>query len=217
MASKKASVFSFLPLYNLVSALAWGYVLYQVIDVYPKIGQPAFFIATKDLVTAVQCGAIVEVLNSLFGIVRAPIVTTAAQVASRLLVAIGIFKYLPEAENAHKIYYVTLLSAWSIAEIVRYMFYFFNLVSEAPKLLVILRYNMFYVLYPLGVGSELLIVYSALNIAEAKYNTYYKWFLIAGMLAYIPGFPVLFTHMVAQRKKVMRSLREGKTKTTKKA
>lgn len=217
MASKKASVFSFLPLYNLVSALAWGYVLYQVIDVYPKIGQPAFFIATKDLVSAVQCGAIVEVLNSLFGIVRAPIVTTAAQVASRLLVVIGIFKYLPEAENAHKIYYLTLLSAWSIAEIVRYMFYFFNLVSEAPKLLVILRYNMFYVLYPLGVGSELLIVYSALNIAEAKYNTYYKWFLIAGMLAYIPGFPVLFTHMVAQRKKVMRSLREGKTKTTKKA
>ncbi|CAG98423.1 enoyl-CoA hydratase PHS1 [Kluyveromyces lactis] len=213
MASSKASIFSFLPLYNLLSASAWAYVLYQVVTLYPKIGQPSFFIATKDLVTYVQCGAIIEVTNSLFGIVRAPLVTTAAQVASRLLVVIGIFQYVPEAENAHKIYYITLLSAWCIAEIVRYMFYFFNLVAQAPTVLVVLRYNMFYVLYPLGVGSELFIIYSALPLAEAKYNILYKYFLIAGMLAYIPGFPVLFSHMVAQRRKVMRSLNGDKRKS----
>ncbi|CDO96058.1 unnamed protein product [Kluyveromyces dobzhanskii CBS 2104] len=214
MASSKASIFSFLPLYNLLSAFAWGYVLYQVVFLYPKIGQPSFFIATKDLVTYVQCGAIVEVLNSLFGIVRAPVVTTAAQVASRLLVVIGIFQYVPEADNAHNIFYITLLSAWCVAEIVRYTFYFFNLVAVAPTPLVILRYSMFYVLYPLGVGSELFIVYSALPLAEAKYGSFYKYMLIAGMLGYIPGFPVLFSHMVAQRKKVMKSLSGEKRKSS---
>lgn len=214
---KKASVLSYLPLYNLASTIGWGYLLYLVIFYYPNVGQPAFFLETKDLVTCIQCFALIEVFNSLFGIVRAPLVTTVAQVASRLLVVIGIFQYLPGARNAHKFYYVTLLSAWSVTEIVRYSFYFFNLVSEAPYVLVLLRYNLFWVLYPVGVGSELMIIYSALPLAASQYSTLYKWTLIIGMLAYIPGFPVLFSHLVAQRKKVMKSLRQNGSKNGKTA
>lgn len=207
---KIVSVFSPLALYNLISAIGWGYILYNVMFNYPKVGQPQFFIMTKDIVTLVQCGAIVEILNSILGIVRSPIVTTVAQVASRLLVVIGIFQLLPESENAQGFAYITLLVAWSITEIVRYLFYFFTLTFKngAPKWLIYLRYNLFWVLYPTGVASELLIIYSSLNWAQTKYCVWYKWTLIGSMLSYIPGLPMLFLHMVAQRKKVMRSLRK---------
>lgn len=202
----------FLPLYNLVSAACWFYILFLVISEYPYIGQPQFFMETKDLVTYIQCGAIIEVFNSLLGLVRSSVITTAAQVASRLLVVIGIFQYIPEAENAHKIYYISLLFAWSLTETVRYSFYFFNLVGEAPKIIKLLRYNMFWILYPLGVGSELSIIYSALLPAAEKYGPSVRWFLLISMISYAPGFPVLFSHMIAQRKSVMKSLK-NKTKT----
>lgn len=205
------SPFGYLPLYNLLSAFAWGYILYSVVSIYPKVGQPHFYEETKKTVTYVQCGAIIEIINSALGIVRSPLLTTFAQVASRLMIVLGIFEGLPQTPAAHTMVYVTLLSAWSATEVVRYMFYFYSLCAkEGPSiLLTILRYNLFWVLYPLGVASELLIVYSALPLAESNYGAVYKWFLVASMLAYIPGFPVLFGHMVTQRKKVMKGLRNG--------
>lgn len=214
MAKKVQSVLSPLPLYNLVSALGWSYILLNVILKYPQVGQPTFYQQTKDIVTTIQCGAIIEILNSLFGIVRSPILTTVAQVFSRLLVVIGIFQFVPETGNSHSMPYITLLFAWSVTEIVRYLFYFFSLTRAqgAPKWLLLLRYNLFYVLYPTGVASELLIIYSALPWAEGKYHVVYKWALIGAMLTYIPGLPMLFLHMVAQRNKVMKSLREESKK-----
>lgn len=214
MAKKVVSIFSPLALYNAVSACGWGYILWNVIAKYPLLGQPAFFEETKNMVTLIQCGAIIEILNSVLGIVRSPIVTTAAQVLSRLLVVVGIFQLLPESENAQGIPYITLLFAWSITEIVRYLFYFYTLTSAtgAPKLLLYLRYNLFWVLYPTGVASELLIIYSSLSWAQIKYGSWLQWALIGSMLTYIPGLPMLFLHMVAQRKKVMKSLREESKK-----
>lgn len=163
----------------------------------------------RTTVNAIQCGAIIEILNSLLGIVRAPLLTTFAQVASRLLLTVGVFHYLPEAQNAHNYVFLSLIVAWSLTEVVRYSFYYFNLTSAggAPKILTLLRYNLFWILYPLGVSSELLILYSALPVADYKYSSNVKWALVAAMLTYIPGFPVLFSHMIIQRKKVLKSLR----------
>ncbi|CCC67507.1 hypothetical protein NCAS_0A09490 [Naumovozyma castellii] len=217
MAKQPVSVFSPLPQYNLLSACGWGYILYNVITVFPMVGQPQFFEQTKDTVTIVQCFAIIEIVNSLLGIVRSPIVTTVAQVASRLLVVVGIFQYLPEAPGTESYAYITLLLAWSITEIVRYLYYFCMLVyaEGTPTILILLRYNLFWVLYPTGVASELFIIYSALSVAETKYSPLYKWVLIGSMITYLPGLPTLFLHMVAQRKKVMKSLREDASKKKK--
>lgn len=221
MSTKKNTVspFSPLALYNLVSAAGWGYIFYAVIVWYPRLGQPDFYLNTKDIVTLVQCGAIIEILNSALGIVRSPIVTTAAQVLSRLLVVIGIFQLLPETPATGSFVYITLLSAWSITEIVRYSFYFFTLSfkSGPPTILLLLRYNLFWVLYPTGVASELSLIYSALPLAELKYSVYAKYGLIFSIIAYLPGLPMLFSHMVAQRAKVMKSLRSGKDEQNKKS
>lgn len=213
--AKKLLVWSSpLALYNLISALGWGHFFANLIVVYPFLGQPGFFEKTRRGLILCQCLAIIEVFNSLLGIVRSPLLTTVAQVASRLLVVIGIFALLPETPAAHSIVYITLLFAWSITEIVRYLFYFFTLTSKngPPHFIKMLRYNMFLVLYPTGVASELIIIYSALPIAKAKYSVYYKYLLIFSMLTYIPGLPMLFLHMLAQRKKMMKVLRAESSK-----
>jgi very-long-chain (3R)-3-hydroxyacyl-CoA dehydratase len=58
----------------------------------------------------------------------------------------------------------TMYLAWSITEVLRYSYYVFSLLPsrEIPYPLVWLRYTTFYVLYPLGAGSEAFLNYSTL-------------------------------------------------------
>lgn len=55
-----------------------------------------------------------------------------------------------------------MVLAWSTTEIVRYSFYAFNLLGKNPYALLWLRYTAFYVLYPLGAGSEAFLIYATL-------------------------------------------------------
>lgn len=54
--------------------------------------------------------------------------------------------------------------AWSITEVVRYSFYACSLLGYEPPLLLYLRYTLFYVLYPLGAGSEAFLSYTTLPL-----------------------------------------------------
>lgn len=92
-----------------------------------------------------------------------------------------------------------LLLAWGITEIIRYPFYAMKELGDAPFALIWLRYTTFIVLYPLGVSSELAMVWLALpelrrtglwsapmpNMANFDFH-YYALCLLA-MLAYAPG------------------------------
>jgi len=193
-----------LVLYNLVSAALWGFHLFRTVTLGFKVGPAEYYDISNKSLTIIQCCAVIEIFNSLLGFVRSPLFTVVAQVSSRLLVVLGIFQYLPNSNGPRGVQFFSLSIAWCIAEIVRYMYYFYNLIrEEPPKFLTILRYNLFFVLYPLGVGSELFIIYHSLDSAP---STFYKYFLIASMLTYIPGFPILFGHMLKQRRKVMKQL-----------
>jgi very-long-chain (3R)-3-hydroxyacyl-CoA dehydratase len=55
-----------------------------------------------------------------------------------------------------------MVLAWSLTEVIRYSFYATSLVSEVPYALLYLRYTTFFVLYPLGAGSEAFLIYSTL-------------------------------------------------------
>jgi hypothetical protein len=59
------------------------------------------------------------------------------------------------------------------------------------------RYNGFFVLYPLGISSEVWLVYAALPFAK-EWNVVYYYVLIAALAIYVPGmfhFPSLIaTH-----------------------
>ena len=146
-----------------------------------------------------QTAAVLEVLHALFGVVRAPIFTTFIQVLSRQLLLWAIVVPFPATHEMPR--FATMLLAWSVTEVVRYSFYGFALVlGSAPYPLVWLRYTLFFVLYPLGVGSELALIYACLpDLAALGYRTVFIWIFIA----YVPGFAVLYTHMIAQRGKVI--------------
>ena len=82
-------------------------------------------------------------------------ITVLMQVLSRLMVIYLVLPYLwhsPETEWA------VLMAAipWCIAETVRYPFYQF---TNLQPILGHLRYNLFIVLYPVGVSGELLCFY----------------------------------------------------------
>ncbi len=130
------------------------------------------------------------------------------QVASRILLTWGIAYQFPQT-TSHNPAYATMLFAWSFTEVVRYSYFVFNLSPlGVPRLWTWLRYNTFLVLYPLGVASECWCVYSAMDVAEEKQAglKLVCWGILA---TYVPGFYVLFTHMLRQRRKVQRESRRS--------
>ncbi|GAB1192330.1 hypothetical protein APSETT444_001521 [Aspergillus pseudonomiae] len=152
------------------------------------------------LLATTQTLAVLEIFHSLLGIVRAPVTTTAMQVASRLLLIWGVMFLFHEQGDGAGIVgaptetvkvgdyaFLGCLSAWGITECI--------------------RYNTFYVLYPLGITSECVMVVKALEPA-AEFNPLYRWFLIVVLGIYVPGSYILYTHMIAQRKKVLKKRAE---------
>ncbi|KAJ9118742.1 hypothetical protein QFC22_003963 [Naganishia vaughanmartiniae] len=63
--------------------------------------------------------------------------------------------------------FTTMILAWSITEVVRYSFYLLALLDIEPKPLLWARYNLFYVLYPMGAGSEAFLMASLLPPVKA--------------------------------------------------
>lgn len=55
-----------------------------------------------------------------------------------------------------------MVLAWAATEVVRYAFYALGLLGAEPRALAWLRYTTFYVLYPLGAGSEAFLIYATL-------------------------------------------------------
>lgn len=224
---------AYLIAYNAVSAALWAGVLYQTLNVGTKeitaahksqslfSGKPnpvetvlsglstgRVFDELDNYTRLTQSVAGLEILHSLLGVVRAPLLTTLMQVASRFLLVWGIAYQFPESTR-HNPAYATMLLAWSITEVVRYSYFVFSLSGVGvPKLWTWLRYNTFLVLYPLGVASECWCVYSAIPLAS-QLKPEFGYALWAILAIYIPGFYVLFTHMLKQRSKIMREARRN--------
>jgi very-long-chain (3R)-3-hydroxyacyl-CoA dehydratase len=64
------------------------------------------------------------------------------------------------------------------------------------------RYNTFLVLYPLGVASETWLIYNAIPPAS-KMDEKYGWALWGVLASYVPGFYMLFTYMLKQRRRIL--------------
>jgi len=148
----------------------------------------------------IQSGAALEILHSLTGLVRTPVTTTTVQVCSRLLLVWGICYLLDIPEvNDHWAFYTMTLS-WSVTEAVRYLFFTLNLVGVRFFPILWCRYTLFLVLYPVGAGSEAVLIYRALDGARAL-SPIYSFILTGIILTYPPGLMVMYTHMIGQRKK----------------
>lgn len=121
-------------------------------------------------------------LPSAAGLVRSSLLTTVIQVFSRLLLVWGVVNAYPQATSPSP-FYSSMLVAWSFTEIVRYSYFVLNLRGEVPGFMTWLRYNAFYPLYPIGIGSEVILIWKASALAEKGI----QWALLGLLLAYIPG------------------------------
>lgn len=73
------------------------------------------------------------------GLVRSNVVITIAQVFSRVMLVVGVILATPYMYAAASPGVPLALTAWSITEIIRYSYYFANLVGIMPHILVWLR------------------------------------------------------------------------------
>ena len=212
---------NYLLAYNSISLFLWAIVTLRTLFLIPTLVAHAKLFglleALQSLLAFTQTLALLEVVHSLVGLVRASPITTAMQVASRILLVWGILARYPqiitkvnswgrnEAGTPTGQYALTgLLLAWGITECIRYGYFVYTLgLGRVPSWLTWLRYNTFYVLYPLGISSECWLIYLSLDPA-AKKEPMYNMFLRVVLLIYVPGSYILYTHMMSQRKRVLK-------------
>ncbi|KAL3475645.1 tyrosine phosphatase-like protein [Aspergillus californicus] len=140
---------------------------------------PAVFAETySPLLQTAQSLAILEVLHSLFGLVRAPLLTTAMQVASRLFVVWGILYPFHESGSGDGVVggvgnqigdyaYLGCLLAWGVTECIRYGYFVMAVNGGAEAVPV--WWNWLRSLPPF-----FLVTVSAIRlIMDNRYNTFY--------------------------------------------
>ena len=153
--------------------------------------------------------------------------TTAIQIASRLFILWGVLYMYPEVK-VNGMFVNMMFISWCLADITRYLFYFLNTFTRAPFFLTFLRYNLFLLLYPTGIlvkyffpyltillKGEVTLLWHSLAYASRRpwisfplpnalnfgFNTYELYCIL--LLTYIPCSPIMYGHMLAQRRKVM--------------
>lgn len=200
-------------MYNLVSAVLWTVVLERTLVVYFLRGPWKVYFAVGEWTAATQTLALAEVLFSLSGLVRAPLFTTAMQVASRLFLVWGVVAQYTGVAGFSAAY-TSMLVAWSVTEVIRYSFFACSLgLGDVPAFLLWLRYNTFFLLYPIGISSECWLIFKTIGAAYES-NPLFGFLWIGVLVVYVPGSYILYTHMMAQRRKVMRAQVQDKANKT---
>ncbi|ROW14445.1 hypothetical protein VPNG_03867 [Cytospora leucostoma] len=192
---------AYLVAYNALSAVLWSVVLVRTVQALYTGGPKAVYPAVGEWTKWTQTLAALEIVHSLLGVVRAPLSTTAMQVASRFALVWGAVHFYPATALSPA--YSSMLLAWSVTEVVRYLFFALSLSGWEPAALRWQRYSGFYVLYPVGIASELWLIFVA--GCEARYADNTDAFILSTLVmsAYPFGAPTLFKHMRAQRRKVL--------------
>ncbi|KAF5290780.1 hypothetical protein FQA39_LY14623 [Lamprigera yunnana] len=222
MAVKNKSSTYYLLAYNSLQTVGWTYLFFQFVQYYvsPKTSD-SLYDTVKYTLLIFQNAAVLEIAHAYTKLVPSSPMITMQQIFSRVLVVCGVLTITDEAQQSHGL--PLLLMAWSITEIIRYLYYVLNLLSAVPHVLVWLRYTTFIVLYPVGVTGELLCIYSAQNELKRtgmwtitlpnclNFSFYYPYLLAAIMLLYIPLFPQMYLHMFVQRRKVLGDNTNNKT------
>lgn len=204
----KPSLKYYLAAYNLFAFLFWGAFGVSFLLSLTTNGLWSVNHTTLILLNMAQGMAILEIVHAVLKWVKSPVGSTAAQVASRLLVLVVIdylvlYAGIDAAQNfgsdVFAFGFKLITFAWTVTELIRYSFYFFTLFDKQPSALLWMRYSFFIVLYPLGVTGEWVILLTPVVITGLVLNAY-NIFLIPVAISYLYYFPVLYKYMWKQRK-----------------
>lgn len=184
--------------YNTISALLWLSIFLRTALTSARDGLADTYPSVRALVLFAQTLAVLEILHAITGLVHAPVLTTFVQIGGRLTVLWVVIEKYRAAAAAPTPFYTFMVLAWSAADTIRYLYFATRLVGgHQYRTLIWLRYSAFYVLYPIGIGGEIGVVYYAVSEAfKLGYNGH-AWGYIAAASLYIPGelfllFPFFF-------------------------
>lgn len=160
-------------LYNLISFIGWILVIYLNLTLNTKL----------IIIQIVQTIAIFDVILAYFKLIKTNYVNSFIQILSRYFVVWGpfTFGFVP------KIVIGILTTIWGFADSIRYLYY----LNSNNYYIKWLRYNMFLILYPLGIIFELISLY---------YSFFRKYLLIIAII-YLKFGINLYMHMLKQRQK----------------
>ncbi|GAA33335.1 3-hydroxy acyl-CoA dehydratase, partial [Clonorchis sinensis] len=174
----------------------WSYLLYSfVTESYSSGNWLAVSSNVEFLLRTFQTLALIEILHACVRLVKSSPVLTALQLMSRVFVVWGIMLPLMKQET---IAAPLCIVSWSLAEIVRYVYYALTICNSSIGFVTWLRYTAFTVLYPTGISGELIYMYEA--VVFLRKNDFYRfpmpnsfnvsfdysWFIVVVMLSYIP-------------------------------
>ena len=165
--------------------------------------------------------ALIELLFACVGWTRNSAFTVFLQVIGKNATTFLAFPLVPKASEStifiakYPIIQIAILM-WSSTEPIRYSYNTFQ--SLKNGLVGHLRYNMFWILYPVGVGAEMCTWWAArcyiVSIEDEnerpltvlmpnKMNVAirFEWVIYFTLLSYCIGFPQLYSHMIAQHKR----------------
>ncbi|GAW82250.1 protein tyrosine phosphatase-like protein [Plasmodium gonderi] len=202
-------------IYNVACCTLWVSVLFISLQyVFNKEKYPikTFWPNYKNLITVTQSLAVLEILFTLFGLIKSVVSIVTTQVCSRLFVVYLIFNYLPENNK----WIFSCLISWALIDIIRYLFYSLNLLNFHINLLASLRNKLPLILYPIGITSEVVCTISSLkNIHATPFLRAYPYsmpnnlnfqidiyyFCIFVLILYIPGGILLYAAAMRKSKK----------------
>lgn len=207
----------YLFLYNVIQWIGW---LMVFVDRFANLPEHGLTPQGTWCLYLFQSLAIMEIVHSFTGLVRASPVTTLVQVVSRIQL-IAVHFLIPQVQESYGL--VPMVVAWGLVEVVRYLYLALNLLNAAPRWLLWMRYSLFYVLYPMGVYGEMRVLCEAMPylkesgiLSIALPNAWnfsfsfsgYVWVLL--YVIYVPGLYVQYTHMIRQRRKALAPTDEKK-------
>eukprot|EP00826_Nyctotherus_ovalis_P024176 TRINITY_DN1873_c0_g1_i10.p1 TRINITY_DN1873_c0_g1~~TRINITY_DN1873_c0_g1_i10.p1 ORF type:complete len:166 (-),score=25.18 TRINITY_DN1873_c0_g1_i10:109-606(-) len=156
-----------------------------------------------------QCAQALDVVFAILGMTRTNWIFSFIQIGARLFVIFCSLRVYPDFNGA-----VMVLLAWSLADIIRFGYYFFKDMKNQPYFIKWLRYSAFIVLYPLGMIYEWYALYCSKD-AFFEGKPLFSLPTSLGKIVYMVLifmtpflFLMLYTHMFRQRKKTLRAVQK---------
>ncbi|XP_077217555.1 protein-tyrosine phosphatase-like, PTPLA [Tasmannia lanceolata] len=209
----------YLSAYNSLQAFGWALSLSRILSSLATTKSiNGAYASAGDLICFLQAVSFLEVLHGAIGIVPSGVLIPLMQWGGRTHFVLAILSQIVEVQELPSVF-ITFF-AWSIGEVIRYSQYALNCIGICPYWLTYLRYTVFILVYPVGVGfGEIWLMYEALPFVK-KYNLYanvfdnlpfsYYSFVVALLLCYPFLWLKLYLHLFKQRRSKLRKPQKKK-------
>ncbi|XP_009885683.1 PREDICTED: very-long-chain (3R)-3-hydroxyacyl-CoA dehydratase 3 [Charadrius vociferus] len=203
----------YLIMYNLVQFLGFSWIFVNMTVRLFILGKDSFydtFHTIADMMYFCQTLALMEIVNSLIGLVRSPLIPAVVQIFGRNFILFVVLGSVEEMQSKAVVFFVFYF--WSIIELFRYPYYMLSCIGIEWKPLTWLRYTAWIPLYPLGGLAEAVCIVQSIPIFSetGKFSLglpnplnvtiQFSFLLQIYLIALFLGVFVNFRHLYKQRK-----------------